>query len=108
NQPIIGFSMPSVPNRTDEIYAVNSVILFLTTLIVALRLYTRHSRGSGLGRDDYTIILSLILLIGQSTTNYLAVESGFLGRHIEDVVSLAFESQTKVGYASQLLYHTCL
>lgn len=51
----------SPESRRGDIIAVNVALLTLTTVIVALRFYTRTVVLNTLGLDDWLVLLSLII-----------------------------------------------
>ncbi|KAL1853904.1 hypothetical protein Daus18300_011646 [Diaporthe australafricana] len=65
---------------------ITSGLLFLTTLIVAIRLYIRCVllKAGSAGWDDLTVSISWLMALGASIATYFEINSG-LGRHVSEL-----------------------
>ncbi|KAF4616225.1 hypothetical protein G7Y89_g15181 [Cudoniella acicularis] len=75
-------------------FAAIAICLFLVTICVAIRLYTRIFITQRMGWDDYTCIAAYILTILTSTLHLVADSNG-LGRHLWDIPASQYPNALK-------------
>ncbi|KAK6849070.1 hypothetical protein PG995_012903 [Apiospora arundinis] len=62
------------------ILAITGVFHFLALIVVALRLYTRSCMIRAIGKDDWVMLLAVVIAVGQYAIWIIEVDHG-LGRH---------------------------
>ncbi|PLB55593.1 integral membrane protein [Aspergillus steynii IBT 23096] len=86
---------------SGQLVAAASVILVITTILLALRLYVRSLPNVKSGLEDFLLLPAYILSMGASTIGLLAVTKRGAGRHIEAVM---LEDPKSVDLRSALLF----
>ncbi|KAK2596197.1 hypothetical protein QQS21_006402 [Conoideocrella luteorostrata] len=83
---------------------VPCIIFFvLTPMFLIIRLWSRLSRGSGFGLDDYTILISFTCALAVQILMMMACDYGF-GKHLRD---LSYDNRLmalKLFYVAQIFY----
>lgn len=75
-----------------------------TSLVVLLRMYTRHAIVHAPGVDDYTMLAAAILAVGVTVSTILQAQNG-LGRHAWLVTDAETMVQLKSLFAGEVLYN---
>ncbi|RAL10371.1 uncharacterized protein BO97DRAFT_471836 [Aspergillus homomorphus CBS 101889] len=88
-------------NISGRLTAATTVIVVLTTILLALRLYARSLAHVASGWDDILLAPAWLLCLGTCITGYLAIAHGGSGRHVEAVV---MEDPDKIVVRGKLLY----
>ncbi|KAI8309824.1 Satratoxin biosynthesis SC1 cluster protein 4, partial [Colletotrichum sp. SAR11_59] len=95
----------------DEVQATKIVriVLFaiLPTLSVILRVVTKFARLSPWGWDDYTILVSYVILLGYVSLHFYLEDNG-AGKDLWTLNDLQIMNFFKAFYALQTLYHSCI
>ncbi|KAI0451111.1 hypothetical protein F5B21DRAFT_488212 [Xylaria acuta] len=92
------------PNQIEQSIPVHVVFLTLTTLCVAMRLYTRvHVSRVGLGIDDYLCIFSYAATVTWTAVLFEAFRWG-IGRHIWDEPAVWLVSALKYQTIASQIY----
>ncbi|KAK4444147.1 hypothetical protein QBC34DRAFT_188086 [Podospora aff. communis PSN243] len=91
-------------SRVSTLVGVSVAFASLSTLIVALRLYTRYFVVRSPGADDITIALAQVLSIGLSIVTILQAKYA-LGRHVWMAAPEDGISQLKCLLAAMLIYN---
>lgn len=94
-------------SRQIQIIAITSVLVFLSTLALGLRLWARKLIGVGLYTDDYVITAGLLLSYGNCVCQYVGVSFG-LGRHIDEVGEYNGSRYLLVLFVLQMFWNTTL
>ncbi|KAJ5512360.1 hypothetical protein N7463_001912 [Penicillium fimorum] len=92
------------PTRGHGVFIVNIVCLALTSLVVALRLYTRLWITCSAGIDDLLIIIGLIFAIAMATITSIATEDWGMNRHVWDIELLRLVTVQKLNLSFQILF----
>ncbi|KAF2017196.1 hypothetical protein BU24DRAFT_366814 [Aaosphaeria arxii CBS 175.79] len=96
-----------VESRQTQALTVTVVFPVLAALFVAGRTYSRYL-GQNFGWDDWLILLSFVLLIGQTITIYQFILLSGTGFHVYDLPKPTVAGQilaAKWSFAVQLFYH---
>lgn len=95
----------------DEVQATKIVriVLFaiLPTLSVILRVVTKFARLSPWGWDDYTILVSYVILLGYVSLHFYLENNG-AGKDLWTLNERQIMNFFKAFYALQVLYHSCI
>ncbi|KAK2769576.1 CFEM domain-containing protein [Colletotrichum kahawae] len=95
----------------DEVQAtkVVRIVLFaiLPTLSVILRVVTKFARLSPWGWDDYTILVSYVILLGYVSLHFYLEDNG-AGKDLWTLNDHQIMNFFKGFYALQVLYHSCI
>lgn len=89
--------------------AIIAVFPVLSTITVALRIYSRKYLTKHLGVDDYLILAAWVLVIAETVTSWMYIKTNYVGIHYVDV-PVDYDSilASKWNYANQILYNPIL
>lgn len=93
--------------RQVQIVSVTSMLVFLSTLAVALRLISRRISIRHISPDDYVIVFALLLSYGDCICQFVGVHYG-LGQHIGQVGKEDEVRYLIILYILQLFWNTTL
>ncbi|KAJ4994169.1 CFEM domain-containing protein [Stagonosporopsis vannaccii] len=96
-----------VASRQNEALVMISLFPVVSTIFVILRLYSRYL-GRNFGWDDHLIVLSTLLLLGQTLTIYKYVLVSGTGYHVYDLPKQSTAEKItalKWSFAVQMIYH---
>ncbi|KIX04957.1 uncharacterized protein Z518_05829 [Rhinocladiella mackenziei CBS 650.93] len=103
NEPLLPpFQQITSNNRGPISLATAITLVVITSLTVAVKLWTRLSTTRTLGLNDLAIIFSLSCALGQTISLCLAVNDG-LGQHVTDIAASEISDLSKKFYASNIL-----
>ncbi|RMJ13941.1 hypothetical protein CDV36_006426 [Fusarium kuroshium] len=97
----------SVEDRSATLIGVVVMLLFITTLVVVLRLWTRYVILNQLGADDILALISLLVVIGCGIAMILETRYG-LGKHVSPVILQTVPLYLKNFYVAVVLYAAAL
>ncbi|CZT46354.1 uncharacterized protein RSE6_06767 [Rhynchosporium secalis] len=80
-----------------------AVLLPLTTLFVALRIFARKRLNVGLGSDDWVLLVAYAFYITMTSTAWIIAVTGF-GQHTFWLLTRQVQKALKFFYISELLY----
>ncbi|RAH75549.1 uncharacterized protein BO66DRAFT_387422 [Aspergillus aculeatinus CBS 121060] len=86
---------------SGRLTAATTVIVVLTTTLLALRIYVRSLAHVSSGWDDILLAPAWLLCLGACITGYMAITHGGSGRHIEAVM---MDDPEKLITRGKLLY----
>ncbi|KAI9035182.1 dimethylallyl tryptophan synthase [Aspergillus affinis] len=86
---------------SEQLIVAASVILVVTTILLALRLYVRSLPSVKSGLEDLLLLPAYLLSVGACITALLAVTKGGAGRHVEAIL---LEDPNMVVVRSKLIY----
>ncbi|KAK2734199.1 putative NRPS-like protein biosynthetic cluster [Myotisia sp. PD_48] len=92
-----------------RLVAASSIILVVTTILIALRLYIRRLPNVKTGLEDILLFIAYILQVGACITGLLAVIYGGAGRHVMALKPATIVVRSKLLYALSWLtaYSNC-
>ncbi|KAK3302661.1 uncharacterized protein B0T15DRAFT_543577 [Chaetomium strumarium] len=109
---------PVIPSPEDIAYNAGpgairaiSIVMALTTAIVALRIWMRFHRRIGIGLDDWLIIAAWLVLWGEYVVGVKSISDGGIGRHLLVLMidNPFILSRTMLWmYIGEILFFTCL
>lgn len=88
------FQQLTADNRGPVVVVTSYILLVISIVVVFTRLITRFQISRRFAPDDYSILASIALLIGQTVAVTFAVNAG-LGRHREALSDAAFDKFAK-------------
>ncbi|KAF9887525.1 hypothetical protein FE257_010103 [Aspergillus nanangensis] len=83
---------------------VDAVLIVLTTLWMAMRIYSRHVRQIQLVAEDIVHIAALVFFYGFAGVSMSMILNGGLGHHLADLPPSHTTRLLKLSFASQVLY----
>ncbi|PYH40576.1 uncharacterized protein BP01DRAFT_272576, partial [Aspergillus saccharolyticus JOP 1030-1] len=86
---------------SGRLMAATTVILILTTTLLALRVYARSLAHVTSGWDDILLVPAWLLCLGTCITNYFVITHGGAGRHVQAVIQ---DNPSKIIIRGKLLY----
>ncbi|RPA71219.1 hypothetical protein BJ508DRAFT_103683 [Ascobolus immersus RN42] len=101
----------STMDNGPVVIALTIILLALSTIVVFLRLYTRHRILNSTGIDDYLTLAGLILAAGHALCTVLGVALADLGKHIwmvpfDEMLTNA-SLNLKLAFAGTMMSYTC-
>ncbi|KZL68360.1 integral membrane protein [Colletotrichum tofieldiae] len=96
------YDNPETRGPASEIVAI--ILLFIATVILALRIHTRRRITNAFGWDDILIVLAFIPATGFVVLGVIATNSYGWGRHIWDLPAEMLAGSLQIGLASQILF----
>ncbi|KAH7119260.1 hypothetical protein EDB81DRAFT_701171 [Dactylonectria macrodidyma] len=69
-------------NRGGELKATTTVLLILATIFVALRFWARSYTAGRYGKDDWMMVVALVVVFALGAINHAEIAYG-LGRHVD-------------------------
>ncbi|KAM0794973.1 hypothetical protein BDR22DRAFT_637166 [Usnea florida] len=100
-------SIGDLNRRQTQIVSVTSMLIFLSTLAVTLRLVSRRISVRHISPDDYVIVFALLLSYGDCICQFVGVHYG-LGQHIGQVGKESEVRYLIILYILQLFWNTTL
>lgn len=95
------FQQLTADNRGPVVVVTSYIFLVISIIVVFTRLITRFQISRRFAPDDYTILVSIIFLIGQTVAVTLAVNAG-LGKHRAALSDNEFDKYAKVCFSIDL------
>ncbi|KAF3309432.1 hypothetical protein TWF173_010898 [Orbilia oligospora] len=92
------------PDKGNIVFIVATISIAVALVLVGGRLYTRKVYSGKLGLDDWMIIPAMILTLGFTAVQILAVKNAHMGMHVYDISPYAMVEGTKLTYAHMILY----
>ncbi|KAF3083319.1 hypothetical protein TWF102_000728 [Orbilia oligospora] len=92
------------PDKGNIVFIVATISMAVALVLVGGRLYTRKIYSGKLGLDDWMIIPAMILTLGFTAVQILAVKNAHMGMHVYDISPYAMVEGTKLTYAHMILY----
>ena len=96
--------MPGVSSRGWTYLGVNILFLFLVTVVVAARFWSRRLTKARYGWDDWLILGALVVYCGQFSFNVWVIRNGGLGHHVKELPNIAVENTLLQLTISQFIY----
>ncbi|KAK2002752.1 integral membrane protein [Colletotrichum falcatum] len=95
----------NVPGESNALMVQVPAIVFfvLTPVFVGIRFWSRIKMGSGIGWDDWTILLSFLCCLTVSVLMIISCEFGF-GQHIRNLSKPNKLMTLKMFYVAQIFY----
>lgn len=90
-------------NKSSRVYATSSIMIFLTSVAIVLRLYCRRKLRVRIGPDDFAILIALVLSYGLCVELILTARFG-MGRHLMAVTPTDFVRFSTVEWSIQFTY----
>lgn len=106
---LLSFPIPNYDNPQTQgsaLLIVNIIFIFLVTLFVGLRLYTRARLKRWFGADDALLILAYIFTVGLTAAVILANQKYYWNRHVYDIPIDGIAPGQKIVMAAKVLF-TC-
>ncbi|KAK1599162.1 uncharacterized protein LY79DRAFT_665681 [Colletotrichum navitas] len=100
--PPPNYDNPETRGPVNQIVALS--LLGITTVLLAIRIYTRRYISNGFGWDDILIILASIPAIGFVVLGVVALQKLGWGRHVWDTPPGMRTGSRQIGLASQILF----
>ncbi|EPS36689.1 hypothetical protein H072_9747 [Dactylellina haptotyla CBS 200.50] len=94
-------------NQTAQLMAVEITLCSFTTIVMALRLYSRGVLTKSIGTDDWLMTGALIFAIGLTIVNCLAPQWGW-GVHLYDFKPEWIVPARKLAVATEVLFTPCV
>ena len=76
------------PSLRTPVFAVNAILLFLATVVVSLRIYTKKFLSRHLWWDDYVCVFGLLGTATHSALHLYVVDRDQGGRHLWDIPAI--------------------
>ncbi|KAE8312082.1 hypothetical protein BDV41DRAFT_589092 [Aspergillus transmontanensis] len=89
--------------RGSAYVSVSSVLVAVSTVIVAIRIWTRWIQST-LGPDDYSILLSVILMYSMLGEAVVWAQAGGLGKHMADLTIKEQITFQRCFFANEISY----
>lgn len=88
-----------------EVLVASAVLTVLASIAVALRILARRKNAIILGSEDWTIIASLVVLVGCTASNFYAVYTDILGTPFDVMTTKIRDEYSKFLLATLILTH---
>ncbi|KAJ3481493.1 hypothetical protein NLG97_g7807 [Lecanicillium saksenae] len=101
------FESQTAASHADYVRIPCIVFFAVTPVFLGIRIYNRISRRTGLGWDDFTIILSYLCTLTVMIFMMVSVDAGF-GKHIKTLPKANRLKALQMFYIAQIFYKTTI